>query len=111
MSSRDFCDGGKHTGLLKLVAQERFSVFAKIAQYTKTKNITKEFTMEPGTMLRNICQLLLIRKQMLNHQAENINSAISNTEKNAELHSTARKPRNNYAESASVSASVLSNIY
>ena len=38
VSSRDFCDGGKHTGLLKLVAQERFSVFAKIAQY-KNKNI------------------------------------------------------------------------
>ena len=102
VSSRDFCDGGKHTGLLKLVAQERFSVFAKIAQY-KNKNII----MEPGTMLRNICQLLLIRKQILNHQAENVNSVIT-TEKNTELLST-RRSKNNFTENNSATSAVLSN--
>ena len=66
---RKIVDGGK-TGLLKLVAQERFSVFAKLTN------------MEPGTMLRNICQLLLIRKQILNH-AESTNSV---AEKNTEIH-------------------------
>ena len=64
---RKIVDGGK-TGLLKLVAQERFSVFAKLTN------------MEPGTMLRNICQLLLIRKQILNHHVETTNLVISETE-------------------------------
>ena len=63
--------------------------------------------MEPGTMLRNICQLLLIRKQILNHQAENINSVI-NTEKNTELLST-RRPKNNFTENNLATSAVLSN--
>ena len=62
-------------------------------------------------MLRNICQLLLIRKQILNHQVQNVNSVIA-AEKNTELLSngTNRRPRNGFAENISVSAPILSNV-
>ena len=59
-------------------------------------------------MLRNICQLLLIRKQILNHQAENINVVVNATEKNTDLLST-RRPKNNFPENNSTTSAVLSN--